>query len=275
MARLKTLNQMIAQNENLLNFVVVPSDITDINETALKQAIVRRCGDVEPYYQRDTDFQLFGALWFNSHHFLFAHAVKLWNATYNPIENYDRTETETVESTRAGERDYTDTHSGTDETTSSGTRNESGAHGGTDTTTRNLTDSATTNRETGIAGFNSSDYSDANKEDETSTTTKTGTEALQHGETILTDESTSGTDRLNYGHRIESSGKDSEDSEVTRNSRIHGNIGVTTAQQMIEAELELANRFWIYDYIASAFESDNFITVYRSYYDGSQFDDIQ
>ena len=266
---------MISQNENLLNFVVVPSDITDINETALKQAIVRRCGDVEPYYQRDTDFQLFGALWFNSHKFLFSHAVALWNATYNPIENYDRTETETVESTRTNDRDNTNTHSGTDETTTSGTRNESGAHGGTDTTTRNLTDNATTNRETGIAGFNSTVYSDANKEDETSTTTKTGTETLQHGETILTDESTSGTERLNYGHRIESYGTDSEDSKVTRNSRIHGNIGVTTAQQMIEAELELANRFWIYDYIASAFESDNFITVYRSYYDGGQFDDIQ
>ena len=347
MARLKTLNQMIAQNENLLNFVVVPSDVTDINVTALKQAIVRRCGDVEPYYQRDTDFQLFGALWFNSHKFLFAHAVALWNATYNPIENYDRTETETIESTRTGERDNTDTHSGTDSTTrtnsrenrdtysgadtttretsrtnadthggtdtttTSGTRNNSDAHSGTDTTTRNLTDNTTTNRETGIAGFNSSDYSDANNEDETSTATKTGTEALQHGETItsaettsgtetlqhgetisstestsgsdlleygksvLTNETTSGNESLFHGHKIESSGTDSEDSEVTRNSRIHGNIGVTTAQQMIEAELELANRFWIYDYIASAFESDNFITVYRSYYDGSQFDDIQ
>lgn len=275
MARLKTLSQMIAQNENLLNFVVVPSDVTDINETALKQAIIRRCGDVEPYYQRDTDFQLFGALWFNSHKFLFSHAVALWNATYNPIENYDRTETETVESSRAGKRGNTDTHSGTDATTTSGTRSNSDTHSGTDTTTRNLTDSATTNRETGIAGFNSADYSDANKEDETSTTTKTGTETLQHGETITTTETTSGTESLAHGHTIVSSGTDSEDSEVTRNGRIHGNIGVTTAQQMIEAELELANRFWIYDYIASAFESDNFITVYRSYYDGSQFDDIQ
>ena len=275
MTRLKTLNQMIAQNENLLNFVVVPSDIPDLNATALKQAIVRRCGDVEPYYQRETDFQLFGALWFNSHHFLFSHAVALWNATYNPIENYDRTETETIESTRTGERGNTDTHSGTDATTTTGTRNNSDAHSGTDTTTRNLTDSTITNRETGIAGFNSSAYSDANSEDETSTITKTGTEALQHGETITTTETTGGTESLAHGHTIVSSGTDSEDSEVTRNSRIHGNIGVTTAQQMIEAELELANRFWIYDYIASAFESDNFITVYRAYYDGRQFDDIQ
>lgn len=308
--RLKTLNQMIEKNENLLNFVTIPSDIADINETTLKLAIVRRCGDVEPYYQKDSDFQLFGALWFNSHHFLFSHAVALWNATYNPIENYDRTETETVNSSRTGERDNTDrhsgtdatttsgtrdntdTHSGTDATTTSGTRNNTDAHSGTDTTTRNLSDNTTASRETGISGFNSSNYSDANKEDSTETVTKTGTEStqhgetittnettsgtqsLQHGETITTAETTSGTESLLHGHTITSNGTNSEDSEVTRNARIHGNIGVTTAQQMAEAEIELMRRFWIYDYIASAFESDNFITVYKSYYDGAQFDDV-
>lgn len=235
---LKTLNQMLAENENLLNFVSVPSDITDIDTASLKRAIIRRCGDVEPYYQKDSDFQLFGSLWFTTHKFLFAHAVELWNATYNPIENYDRTETETITGTKTEENSNTDTHSGTD------------------TTTKNLTDGTNVSRESDIAGFNSSTYSDANRETETGTDTHTGTESLAHGEQIAT------------------SGTASEDSETTRNSRIHGNIGVTTAQQMIEAELALANKFWIYDYIANAFESDNFITVYKSYYDGVQFDDV-
>lgn len=237
-ATLKTLNQMLAENENLLNFVTVPPDITDIDTASLKLAIIRRCGDVEPYYQKDSDFQLFGALWFTTHKFLFAHAVELWNATYNPIENYDRTETETVTGTKTEENSNTDTHSGTD------------------TTTKNLSDGTNVTRESDIAGFNSSTYSDANRETEIGTDTHTGTESLAHGEQIAT------------------SGTASEDSETTRNSRIHGNIGVTTAQQMIEAELALANKFWIYDYIANAFESDNFITVYKSYYDGVQFDDV-
>lgn len=237
-ATLKTINQMLAENENLLNFVTVPADITDIDTASLKLAIIRRCGDVEPYYQKDSDFQLFGALWFTTHKFLFAHAVELWNATYNPIENYDRTETETITGTKTEENSNTDTHSGTD------------------TTTKNLTDGTNVTRESDIAGFNSSSYSDANRETETGTDTHTGTESLAHGEQIAT------------------SGTASEDSETTRNSRIHGNIGVTTAQQMIEAEMALANKFWIYDYIANAFESDNFITVYKSYYDGVQFDDV-
>lgn len=235
---LKTLNQMLAENENLLNFVTVPADITDIDTASLKLAIIRRCGDVEPYYQKDSDFQLFGVLWFTTHKFLFAHAVELWNATYNPIENYDRTETETITGTKTEENSNTDTHSGTD------------------TTTKNLTDGTNVTRESDIAGFNSSTYSDANRETENGTDTHTGTESFAHGEQIATN------------------GTATEDSETTRNSRVHGNIGVTTAQQMIEAEMTLANKFWIYDYIANAFESDNFITVYKSYYDGVQFDDV-
>lgn len=43
--------------------------------------------------------------------------------------------------------------------------------------------------------------------------------------------------------------------------RIHGNIGVTTNQQMITAELEL-RRFDIYEYIVKLFESDLLVQVY-------------
>lgn len=291
MARLKTLNQMIAQNENLLNFVVVPSDIPDLNETALKQAIVRRCGDVEPYYQKPADFTLFGTLWFNTHDFLFAHALEIWKATYNPIENYDRIEEETINGTRETTGSNTDTHSGTDRTTTSGTRDVTDTNSGTDTTTTSgsksgsdthsgtdtLTDNVT--RETEIAGFNSSGYSDANKETETGTHAtahgesiahteqSSGSEAIAHGHVVTTDEDTTGSESVQHGHIVTSGSEGTEETATARDSHIHGNIGVTTAQQMLESEMELASKFWIYDYIASAFETDNFITTYNSYYD--------
>ena len=294
MNRLKTLNQLLTDNPNLLSFVVVPqAQAEDLDSATLKTAIIRRCGDVAPYYQKAADFTLFGTMWFNTHSFLFAHALEVWNATYNPIENYDRIEDETVTSSREGTRSGSDTHSGTDTTTTSGTRDVTDTHSGTDTTTTSgsksgsdahtgtdtLTDNVT--RENEIAGFNSSAYSDANKETESGThatahgetITKSeqssGSEALAHGHTIVTDEDTTGSEALAHGHVITTAGTDSEETETARESHIHGNIGVTTAQQMIEAELNLADKFWIYDYIASAFETDNFITVYDSYYESS------
>ena len=294
MCRMKTLNQMLTDNPNLLSFVVVPqAQAEDLDSATLKTAIIRRCGDVAPYYQKAADFTLFGTMWFNSHNFLFAHALEVWKATYSPIENYDRYEDETITGSREGSRSGSDTHSGTDTTTrttsrdveetnsgtdtttTSGSKSGSDAHSGTDT----LTDTVT--RENEIAGFNSSAYSDANKETENGThatqhgetITKSeqtsGSESLQHGETITSSEQSSGSESLAHGHVITTAGPDSEDTETARESHIHGNIGVTTAQQMIEAELNLADKFWIYDYIASAFETDNFITVYDSYYESS------
>lgn len=296
MERLKTLNQMLTDNPNLLVFANVPAaHATELDSTALKTAIIRRCGDVAPYYQTAGDFSLYGALWFETHKFLFDHAVNVWNATYNPIENYDRIEEETTSGTRETTGENTDTHSGTDSRTTSETHDTDETHSGTDTTTTSgtksgsdthsgtdtLTDNVT--RENQIAGFNSSDYSDANEETETGThstqhgevitksETDNGSEAVLHGHTVSTEEETSGSDALSYGHTIASASESAEETETTRQSHIHGNIGVTTAQQMIEAELSLANKFWIYDYIASAFETDNFITVYNSYWEGEQW----
>ena len=292
MTRLKTLNQLLTDNPNLLSFVVVPTAAQeDLDAATLKTAIIRRCGDVEPYYQKPADFSLFGTLWFNTHDFLFTHALEIWNATYNPIENYDRLEEETISGTRetsgsstdthsgnditsvTGTRDVTDTHSGTDQTTTSGTDTKSETHSGTDT----VTDSVT--RETEIAGFNSSTYSDANKETESGThgtahgesiatsDTKSETESIQYGKYITTDEDTTNREQLTHGHVIQNATTGGEENTTERESHIHGNIGVTTSQQMLESEMKLANKFWIYDYIASAFETDNFITTYNSYYD--------
>ena len=42
----------------------------------------------------------------------------------------------------------------------------------------------------------------------------------------------------------------------------HGNIGVTTNQQMIQEELELLRHFDIYGFIAELFENDNMIMIY-------------
>ena len=71
----------------------------------------------------------------------------------------------------------------------------------------------------------------------------------QHGH-VITDQYQNRSDTTEYGKMN------------TRESDIHGNIGVMTNQQMIEQELELLRHFDIYGYIAELFEADNMLLIY-------------
>lgn len=65
--------------------------------------------------------------------------------------------------------------------------------------------------------------------------------------------------------RTESTNNDTDtvrgNGETVHSGKIHGNIGVTTSQQMIQSEREVAN-FDIYDYIANKFEDAFTLAVY-------------
>ena len=56
--------------------------------------------------------------------------------------------------------------------------------------------------------------------------------------------------------------KHSGTDERTINSRIHGNIGVTTSQQMLESELDLIPRLDVVDYIADDFKNEFCLYIY-------------
>ena len=78
------------------------------------------------------------------------------------------------------------------------------------------------------------------------TDTASGDDKTQYGKT----DTASGTDRTEHGHNI----------EYTRLR--HGNIGVTTNNQLITQEFEMLERFNFYDWIAAKFERDNMIQYY-------------
>ena len=120
----------------------------------------------------------------------------------------------------------TDTASGTDTTTYGKTDTASG----TDTTTYGKTDTA--------SGTDTTTYG--------KTDTASGTDTTTYGKK----DTASGTDRTEHGHII----------EYTRLR--HGNIGVTTNNQLINQELEMLENFNIYDWIAAKFERDNMIQLY-------------
>lgn len=57
------------------------------------------------------------------------------------------------------------------------------------------------------------------------------------------------------------SGSETENSKTVRDGRIHGNIGVTTSQQMLQAELDIA-RWNLYEHITDLFLSEFVIPIY-------------
>ena len=93
---------------------------------------------------------------------------------------------------------------------------------------------------TGVSAYNASDFTNREKE------------TANNSDTITNTGSGSDTAKTDYGMiRNE-----------TENVHIHGNIGVTTNQQMIQAEMDLRTRYDLYKVIADMFEHEFLIQVY-------------
>lgn len=108
---------------------------------------------------------------------------------------------------------------------------------GTSTT---LTHTGNDSAETQVSAYNESEYANRDKETQNYNTT---TETKGSGsDTITTD----------YGlRRVES-----------EDTRVHGNIGVTTAQQMITEEMKLRAQYDIYRIITMEFEREFLVQIY-------------
>lgn len=153
----------------------------------------------------------------------------LESLAYEPIENYDRHEewTDTPNITRVSQA------SGTDIATSTAGQGSITSQDGTDT------------GETKVSAFNTSEYQ---PESQNTTTYGNATTVKTNG----TD-----TNEMKYGK------KDVNTEQGTNKhvGHVHGNIGVTTSQQMIQSELELRKQSFI-DYCTGLFAQDLLLLVY-------------
>jgi len=125
-------------------------------------------------------------------------------------------------------------------------------------TTYGKTDTATGDDKTKYGKTDTATGDDKTKYGKTDTAS--GTDTTTYGKT----DTASGTDTTTYGKTDTASGTDSTEHghniEYTRLR--HGNIGVTTNNQLINQELEMLENFNIYDWIAAKFERDNMIQLY-------------
>lgn len=246
-------------DNTLLNTLVYPGGM---DGDKLKNAILLETAELEVVYPDPRFFKTAINLWSNIRLDTWNRIYHAAQLEYNPIENYDRYETETSGNTRQ--------HSGVDSTSesvqgSSVTDGENSRTISNTTTTSNSnqgsgSDSQTTTNE--ITAFDSNalvthDRS-ATTGQNSSTLTQSGTET-QSGTDTLTDDTTvtnteSKTGSFTHGEKIADS--------ASREAHIHGNIGVTTSQQMLQSELEISEKLNVYDYIVQEFKRRFCILVY-------------
>lgn len=208
------------------------------------------------------DFSLDFRLWVNNRqHNINRMYQALFDYNYSPIENVDRYENEITDHDTTTTYGKSVTESGTDSVAYGKTLTKTGNDTDTKTGTETLGLSGGETNEMQKAGFNSPNaytpdtkniQSFQSREDRTTFNTT-------EGHTHNTTDTEGGTDRTTYGKVLTDGGHDDNNTDIERTLHVHGNIGVTTNNQLIEAELEMR--------IKSLAEMllDNFINDYTYY----------
>lgn len=197
----------------------------DVSLDSVRDNILMELAELELLYPSATFMKAAIGIWSSKQLPVWEKLYATTNLEYNPIHNYDRTEEWTEEET--GNRNESRTQSQESNGESSGTVQNSGE----DTV------------KSDVSAFNETTYTP--KEIQTTTL---GTENTSSGTAKQTTDITDDTD--------ENSSRNN-----TRTGRAFGNIGVTTTQQMIEAERNVV-KFNIVDYIVEDFKRRFCLLIY-------------
>lgn len=215
------------ENKSVFDLLTLPDGI---DRNTCIDNIILECGEFETLYSDPFFMRAAIGTWSTKHYRTFEKWIKALNLEYNPLENYDRQE------------DWTDTG------------NKQNTLGFTDDTTTTTTGKTTTEGNSEQNGFTEDQVSafDSN----------TYQESEKH--VIDTDENHS--DEVNSTNEMKNSSEQNtegnEDTENVHTGRIHGNIGVTTSQQMLQSELDIS-RFNIIQEITNLFMVELCIMVYE------------
>lgn len=265
---------MNANEEDLFSEMTLPEGI---DKNTLTDNILMRGGEFEVLYS-DPDFFKYGiGVWSKKWYRTFLKWITALNIEYNPLENYDRMEDWTDTGNRGlsvtGRKDSgnTRTFNNQDKRTldTENKRTLDTENKRTLDTEDKETIDTTQGSERTVSAYDSSTYQPAEKNvtdnDGTDTFTHTGTDTMNNTGTDTMNNT--GTDTVDYSGTIKDeygegySSQDKENSKNVHNGRIHGNIGVTTSQMMLESELSLAE--WnIYEHITDLFLSEFVIPIY-------------
>ena len=198
-----TLAELYKEDPEMFEDLVLPEEL---DAGVLQVMILDQFGDLDTIAHTTTALRRFLAAWSSARVAGWSRQLQALNAEYNPIHNYDRTETETEAAHSRGGS----TFSGSTKQTGSDTQTNA------------------------IQGYNSTSYEPSEQVTRVPDLTNKSNSATQ---------STGAEDRSRTLHAA-------------------GNIGVTTSQQMITAELEMRDRWTVYGVVLEAFRRDICVGVW-------------
>lgn len=222
MERLTLIGLYNYDNDLFFDNISLP---TGIDKDLTIDAILHRGGEFEVIYP-DLDFIKPSIVkWFERHYRTFDKWITALNIEYDPLNNYDRYEES------ADNRAVSGNESGSVKDKSSSATNGATTGSQNNTVTNN------------VSAFDSATYQ-AKDQQITSGTDGSTTAGVTNSNNTSEDKRSHNTIDQNK-----------------HTAHLYGNIGVTTSQQMLQSELDIA-RFNIYDQIAELFIDDFCILVY-------------
>ena len=233
----------------LVDSLIVENNLTDNSKTMLAMSI----------------FSIYSNKWSRLYHIL--------SLEYEPIENYNMIETEKTTSTNentdtitintTNSNNVTETNTGTN--TANDSENTTGKN--TITDSRNISENNNVANNNSLYGFNSTSgvNSDSQNGSETRNSTDKnthnddlkGTRTNEHSENINTSKVTAQKNDIKDIKDGTHTENGSQDRTLTR----HGNIGVTTSQQMLNSEIEL----WQWNFFSDVFKDIDKILTIQTY----------
>lgn len=221
-----SLLTMVNEDETIINSTNFPLP-TGLTHENLDPLLLAETAELEILYPEPTTLKTVIKAWATVRGPAWTKMQEALTASYSPISNYDRTEswtdTHNLTNTRTFDGDTTETVRTSDITVDSGTSSNTGSS----STTGSSTDTGT------VAGFNSTDWTNKDKQAKTESGSAQTSGSLQTSgrKEISGSVGTTGTNDYTDTNR--------DTGTLTRSGHVSGNIGVTTNQQMIQAELEL------------------------------------
>lgn len=240
-------NLGLAYNIDIFSGITLPEG-SPLELDVIKNTIMEKCGQNIPMYADPSVMASAITVWSAKNQYTFKHIAKILEAEYSPIENYDRFE------------QYTDLH---DKNTNEGI---SGSSSKNENTKSSANSKITDDRYTTHSGTDRTQDERLTSADNASTyqPDNSGTSSITHGENIR--EQGNGTNKTDGSSDKNITGKNTTDrkvneaEEVTHDAHLHGNIGVTTANQMQTEEYEFLRKYNPYNFIAGLFENE--LTLY-------------
>ena len=229
---------MNAYNNDLFGLLNLPPGI---DKDTLVNNIMMRGGEFEVVYSNPDFYKSAIGLWSNKHYRTFEKWINALNIDYNPLENYDRME----EWSDSGSRTNTGTVS------DYGIRKNTGTQSTESSGKDNFKESGNSTSSDEISAYNSNSFQNDKKNTTNSSNSSENNTTANNTRTDNLSESNSNTRTDNL----------SEKTNSDRKGRAHGNIGVTTSQQMLQSELDIA-KWNIYEQITDLFLSEFCIMVY-------------